>query len=292
MIIFGELCEWTAPGPRKMTSDEVRHLARELARCIGRIVIAGVSPGIWEIIESADRGRTRSHARRRRPPRPLHDINGASPPAACCLGFTKRAEERRGQDDIDPASTHARVRMEALGRPSDPRCPNAPFTSSRSCRSPAPRHGPRRGSRSPNHPSPVPANVPSPRPLLPPAPRSPPNAPTKRSANPDRRSQQPRGAASTAPRPRTARGGQATTAAPGTRAARGGWPTTAATIAPARRSAVSPRCFARRCIASRSTAPRPRPDTAHTPPGRRPPWRRLLTMARATARRVPIVPVP
>ena len=54
MIIFGELCEWTAPDPRKMTSDEVRHLARELARCIGRIVIAGVSPGIWEIIESAD----------------------------------------------------------------------------------------------------------------------------------------------------------------------------------------------------------------------------------------------
>ena len=49
----GAQCEWTAPEPRSMTPDEVRRLARELARGIGRIVIAYSRPRVDETIDGA-----------------------------------------------------------------------------------------------------------------------------------------------------------------------------------------------------------------------------------------------
>lgn len=51
MIIFGGSCEWTAPETRKMTAEEVRALARELASSIGRIEIAYPYPGVLETID-------------------------------------------------------------------------------------------------------------------------------------------------------------------------------------------------------------------------------------------------
>jgi hypothetical protein len=54
MIISGEHCQWTAPEARKMTPDEVRRLARELARGIGRIVIAYAARDLNETIDGRD----------------------------------------------------------------------------------------------------------------------------------------------------------------------------------------------------------------------------------------------
>jgi hypothetical protein len=54
MIIFGAQCAWTAPETRPMTPDEVRRFARELARGIGRIVVAYARPRVDETIDGRD----------------------------------------------------------------------------------------------------------------------------------------------------------------------------------------------------------------------------------------------